>query len=404
MKSGGSIIKKYTGLFVLCVLFPCGAAAAAFVFVSPVGVIHAICVVLALAAVAVAAYAAASMKKRVAKPLLQISEALRGRVEGRPDPGFTIEDAEGEFALIAELVRIEAARMTEHIEFFDKLRDGDYSFDFLNSRYRDGLTVALQAMLDKQRDLVLSLKQVAMHITQASREISYGSQTLATGSNEQASSIEQFRENVESLSKQAEENSEKAQGAIAGIKEYMKIVDGLSGDMKTMAQTLQDISGSAKRVSKISDLVENISFQTNILALNAAVEAARAGQHGKGFAVVADEVRELANRSAGAAREATDTISTDLEIVYRGNDLANESLAAMEDIVKIASDCKERMERLLESSVLQRRATAELSEGIIQLSQIIQSNAALAEESSAEAVELSVQAEELDRLIDLYRF
>src|SRR3546814_4920583 len=62
------------------------------------------------------------------------------------------------------------------------------------------------------------------------------------------------------------------------------------------------IEDSARKISDIVGLIDEIAFQTNLLALNASVEAARAGEAGKGFAVVAQEVRALAQRSAKIGR------------------------------------------------------------------------------------------------------
>src|ERR1035437_1583582 len=100
-----------------------------------------------------------------------------------------------------------------------------------------------------------------------------------------------------------------------------------------VVDTMSHIQRSSKKIVDIIGVIDGIAFQTNILALNAAVEAARAGEQGRGFAVVAAEVRNLAQRSAGAAKEIKSLIGDSVEKVDAGSKLVDEAGQTMDEIV-----------------------------------------------------------------------
>lgn len=96
--------------------------------------------------------------------------------------------------------------------------------------------------------------------------------------------------------------------------------------------TMDSIKQSSNKISEITVIIDEITFQTNILALNAAVEAARAGSEGRGFAVVAGEVRTLSQRVAAAASEIKQLVNDSEIKIANGNKLVADAGKTMQEI------------------------------------------------------------------------
>ncbi|MDR0854653.1 MAG: methyl-accepting chemotaxis protein [Clostridiales Family XIII bacterium] len=343
-----------------------------------------------------------NLDKTVIRPLNAVIAGIEQVSEGKP-PAPTKFKSDDEVGRIAECQRKLVGRMSFDIEFFGHLREGDFTEDLVPTTDGDGLVFSIQAVIENQRTLIRNMKEASGQIAVASTQIANGSYSLAEGSNEQSSAISEFAVTVKELQKSAAANSAKANEVIDTIVEYTKIIKEIGEDMRKMAATMDDITGSAHSISSVSDVIESIAFQTNILALNAAVEAARAGQHGKGFAVVADEVRELSTRSADAARNTSELISADLRNVELGNKIVENATQGMVRIGQLSSGNMERVKTLSQTILEQSNAVNEISQTIDQIAKIVHTNSALAEESAASAAQLSDQAKQLDSLSAHYK-
>jgi methyl-accepting chemotaxis protein len=170
-----------------------------------------------------------------------------------------------------------------------------------------------------------------------------------------------------------------------------------------VVDTMGAINESAKKIVDIISVIDGIAFQTNILALNAAVEAARAGEQGRGFAVVAAEVRNLAQRSAGAAKEIKTLINDSFEKVDAGSKLVSHAGQTMDEIVASVKRVTDIMEEISAAGKEQEAGIHQINQAISEMDTVTQQNAALVEQAAAAADSLQSQAGNLAKVVSIFK-
>jgi len=240
-------------------------------------------------------------------------------------------------------------------------------------------------------------------VLSGTRQISTSAQDLATGAQQQASSIEELNASIDVINQQTQQNAESAAEASELSRKSTENANAGSETMKQMLDAMNQIKNSSAEISKIIKAIQDITFQTNLLSLNASVEAARAGEHGRGFAVVADEVRNLASKSQQSTVESTHLINESISRVDAGSAIAETTSESLSVIVKNANEILDIINNISNSSKEQADSISQISIGLAQISNVVQSNSAVSQQTAAASEELNSQVEILRRLVAFFK-
>ena len=250
---------------------------------------------------------------------------------------------------------------------------------------------------------IVIVKTAAESVNKAVKEIATGNKDLSERTEQQASSLEETASSMEELASTVKQNVENAKQAnlLAATASSVAIKGGNA--VNKVVETMAAITQSSRKIEDIISVIDGIAFQTNILALNAAVEAARAGEQGRGFAVVAGEVRNLAQRSAGAAKEIKELISDSVNKVESGTKQVEEAGKTMQEIVASVQRVTDIMGEIAAASIEQSAGINQVNNAITQMDEATQQNAALVEQAAAAAESLEEQAQAMTDAISQFK-
>jgi methyl-accepting chemotaxis protein len=307
---------------------------------------------------------------------------------------FLASRARADFRVAEQLMDI-AERM--------QAADGSVDLTMVNEPSTNHVTRKMLAALGHIDASIKQVRAAAQAIRRASDDIASGNASLSIRTEQAAANLAETASSVEQIATTIQHSSDNARQAndLAGSASSVATQGGDA--VQSVVNTMTGIQHASRKITDIIGVIDGIAFQTNILALNAAVEAARAGEQGRGFAVVASEVRSLAQRSAEAAKEIKQLITSSVEQVDAGSGQVDSTLHIMGNVVDQVRRVSALVGQITTSSSEQSSGIQQINLAISKLDQATQQNAALVEQTAAAAEGLRHQADGLLSTVAVFK-
>lgn len=336
--------------------------------------------------------------KAISRPIIHVKEVLSALSQG--DFSIQIKDTKNKDELgilqnsAASLNRTISDILTQAGEILGHMADYDLtSADMKNYPGKfDELASSINSIKAILNGMIMNIQNSSVNVEGGSKQLAEAASMLSEGTMSQAASLQKLVTEVENVVGSINRNSEK----VVIVNESLGNLNGEIRDGDRKMQELLNVVNSVEEMSedikKIVNTIDGIAFQTNILALNASVEAARAGDSGKGFAVVAQEIGSLATKSSDASKKTAELI----EKCIKGIDSAKEyAVVTSDSLTKIVSDSSNianTFDEMSKDNEIQAKNANAIRSEIENISQVVQSNTATAQQTAASTEVLSEQA------------
>lgn len=272
----------------------------------------------------------------------------------------------------------------------------DYKGDFALIR------TSLHTITQSMNETIKGFRSAATRLAAMSEELNGQSGQLHQASLEQNQSTEALIHEVSHVKERLSGVTESSSQTRAKTEEIAQCIQEANSRMSSLTNAMDDISSNAQEITKIAKAIEDIAFQTNILAINASIEAARAGEAGKGFAVVANEVKQLAAKSAEAAQNATEMVTSTKVIIQTGVELTADTAGSFSAISSVSDQISAISDTLVTAVNSQQNALSLMDERIEAISEIADRNLQNAGGMEQASGSLAKEAENLQAQVEKF--
>lgn len=356
--------------------------------------------VIIIVSILVSSKMGASIARGISKPLVALENRLSTFAQGNLHDPFPEVKSNDEVASIAatstKMAETLNAVITDVGVLMEGMANGDYTIQSEHSDKYVGdfeqLLTAMRGMRDAMVHTIQMIGEASSQVSAGSMNLAESSQSMAEGATEQAGAVQQLQATITDITSNIEQSADQAQIAYDQAKQYAAEAEDSSAEMKAMVDAMARIDETSKKIGNIISEIEDIASQTNLLSLNASIEAARAGEAGRGFAVVADQIRQLAEQTTKSAVDTRDLIEGALQEIAEGNTAADHAAESIGNVVNGIQQIAESSKHISDVAKTQANAMDQAEQGVNQISEVVQSNSASAEETSATSQELSAQA------------
>ncbi|MCM1246721.1 MAG: methyl-accepting chemotaxis protein [Roseburia sp.] len=267
--------------------------------------------------------------------------------------------------------------------------DGEYAGDY------EKIEIALIDIMKVLNESFTEINERAATVLQYSENLSETSESVAEVATMQSESVINASQEMKNLT----DNMEKITEFAVSIKENTDRVNERlavgNTEMSELVLAIDEIASCYDEIAGFVTEINAISSQTNLLALNASIEAARAGEAGRGFAVVADEIGELSASSSESSAKISESIAHSQASVAKGKELAIRTDKTISESADYSANNTQMVDEIVSFVETQKNSADGISNSIKSISEMVENNAASAEENSVISSDLGTCARAL---------